>query len=201
MNKISISIRNVSSIFLFSIFLLVGGPAFADDDPKAAKQAKKVEKGYKAIVKKGKTNKEILLDYTSVDQIKREISYLSKMLLVLTEKDSYTLTSSSYSKPFIGGCFDQKLEGILLTCITPGSEAEAAGVLTGDLLIAVNDKSVVYSGEGDKKDFKSQFWTVTRQMKTGDPLKFTLIRAGETMDIKLKVGSIMHPGYRLEVKQ
>lgn len=195
---INLRLKNVSLLFLASILLSVSTSSFAED---TSKDKKAVEKGYKKVVKKSKSGKGGALDYTSVEEIKREISYLSKMLLIVTEKDSYTLTAPPYSKPFIGGCFDQKLEGILLTCITPGSQAEAAGVLTGDLLIAVNGQSVAYSGEGDKKEYKSHFWTMTRKMKTGDPLKFTLIRAGETMDISLKVGSIMHPGYTLEVKK
>lgn len=150
------------------------------------------------LVKKGDFGKP---PYKSVEEIKREISYLSKMLLEVTGEDEYKIEASAYVRPFIGGCFDQKPEGVLITCITPGYQAEKAGVQTGDLLLAINDESMALKADKDKKAEKGRFFDIVRSMKTNDKLRLTLLRSGEKRTIDLVVGSVIHPAYSLQVKK
>ena len=87
--------------------------------------------------------------------------------------------------------------GIELTCVTPGTQAEKSGLKTGDVVTRMNDKGLEQSGNLNKK--KKQYFSVVNNMKTGDVIKMTLVRAGETIEIDVTVGALEHPGYRLTV--
>jgi len=136
-------------------------------------------------------------DY-SEEAIKKEISYLAKKLLDMSGKDSYTVSSPAYKKPFLGVCSEVRDEGIEITCITPGSGAENGGLRTGDTITSINGQSLVNS---DLEKAKKAYWKRMHTMKTGEILEVDVIRANERMQLKLTVGTLDHPGYTLKINK
>jgi len=141
--------------------------------------------------------KEKECEWCDEESIKLEIGYMAKKLLDMSGKDSYQVEVKSYMKPFIGICTKMLENGIELTCVTPGTQAEKNGLKTGDVVTRMNDKGLEQSGNLNKK--KKQYFSVVNNMKTGDVIKMTLVRAGETIEIDVTVGALEHPGYRLTV--
>ena len=134
----------------------------------------------------------------SEEGILLEISFLSKKLLDMKGKDSYTVEQPAYTKAFIGICTDMNQEGVLLTCVTPGTEAEKAGLRTGDIITSINGEAVL----GDKtKESKSGYWNIVKNMKEGDVLKMQLIRKDKTLTMDVGVGHLSHPKYTLTIKK
>ena len=64
-------------------------------------------------------------------------------------------------------------DGLYITAVTKGSDAEAQGILPGDILTAVNGTTVVTTDEVN--DIKNQF-------KVGDKLHFSIWRDGEELE-------------------
>jgi predicted metalloprotease with PDZ domain len=82
---------------------------------------------------------------SSEEELRHEISYLAKELLDLSGEDSITVEQPAFMKPFIGICSELLPEGVKLTCITPGHNASKAGLMTGDLVISINDIDLIIS--------------------------------------------------------
>lgn len=135
---------------------------------------------------------------SSEAELKYEISFLAKKLLDISGEDSITVEQPAYMKPFIGICSSTSLEGVKLTCITPGHNAAKAGLKTGDLIIAINDIDVTGIR---RKGYSNAYYSVTKKMKTGDKLAMTLIRKGVEQVITVTVGAVSHPAYTLTVKK
>ena len=72
------------------------------------------------------------------EEIQKEIGFLAKKLLEISGKDTYRCDVESLSRPLIGICSDVSNRGVVLTCITPGSQADKAGLRTGDLIVKLN---------------------------------------------------------------
>lgn len=141
----------------------------------------------------------------SEEEIQWEISYLAKRMLDLKGSDSYVVEREAIDKPFIGICADMKKPGVAITCVTPDSQASKSGLKTGDLIVSINDISmaeqVSYPKMGEKGKGKPSYWSIVSSMKVGDSLDFELLRAGEPMNIKVTVGVLRHPAYRLEINK
>jgi len=134
----------------------------------------------------------------SEEGILLEISYLAKKLLDKSGKDSYTVKQPAYTKAFIGICTAINEQGVLLTCVTPGTEARKAGLLTGDIVTQINGRDV--PGEDSKKESKSAYWDIIKNMKVGDVLEFSLIRDGKPLKLDVGVGELTHPEFTLSIK-
>ena len=130
------------------------------------------------------------------EDIKREISYLSKKLLELKGEKQYVLTNPVYQRPYIGICFSGTKEGMLLTCVTPGHQAFKAGLKTGDVITHVNGVSLANS---DPAIVKKNYLSQTKNIQTGDVLAVQYIRTGENFQLDLTVGQLAHPAYKLEI--
>ncbi|MBX2848186.1 MAG: PDZ domain-containing protein [Acidiferrobacterales bacterium] len=129
----------------------------------------------------------------SEEEIMAEISYLADKLLALKGTESMSISSSPYTKPFVGVCSQVIPEGIELTCITPKSQADKDGLKTGDILTEINDTAMV-EGPG-----KHPYWPIINGMKVGDVLNIALLRAGEMQRIKVTVGELKKPGYECDI--
>ncbi|NND82010.1 MAG: PDZ domain-containing protein [Gammaproteobacteria bacterium] len=137
---------------------------------------------------------------SSEEDIKREVSYMAKKLLDMSGQDSYTVEQPPMVKPFIGICTGMKPEGIQLTCISPDSQAAKAGLKTGDLVLSMNGVSMASQAD-HKEAADSGYWSIVKKMKTGDVLKFKVLREGKQQDINVAVGSLSHPGYKLVISR
>lgn len=135
-------------------------------------------------------------DEWSEEHIKREISYLAKQLLDMSGKESVSVTSSGYTKPFIGICTEISQRGLKITCVTPGTQAQKSGLQTGDMVVKLNGLNLQNKDESRTK--KNYFGTVEK-MKTGDTIEFILDRDGKRMTLAVQVGSLSHPAYELTV--
>jgi predicted metalloprotease with PDZ domain len=131
---------------------------------------------------------------SSEEELRHEISYLAKELLDLSGEDSITVEQPAFMKPFIGICSELLPEGVKLTCITPGHNASKAGLMTGDLVISINDIDLTNSA-------KNNFYKITKSMRTGDKLTVKLMRYGKLQLVSVTVGAINHPAYTLIVKK
>lgn len=149
----------------------------------------------------GKDGKDKKSKKDSQAEIEWEISYLAKRMLDLKGVEYYVIERDGVTKPYIGICTEMKSPGVVLTCVTPDSQAYKSGLKTGDLVTSINDISMANqeSLPKDKKSKEPSYWNIVHNMKVGDQLKFDLLRAGEPVTISLKVGSLNHPTYRLEI--
>jgi len=138
-------------------------------------------------------------DEHAEDKIKLELSYLALKLLDLSGEDTYVVESDAVAKPYVGICMDMKKEGILLTCVTPDSGAAKAGLKTGDLIKSINGLSL--AKQDDKHNSKGNYWKIFGEMEIGDKLMVNVSRGDKELDIAVKVGSLSHPSYRLEIKK
>ncbi len=130
-----------------------------------------------------------------------EISYLAKKLLDMSGEDSYTAVQPAYTKAFIGICSSVEKTGVLLTCVTPGTEAEKAGLLTGDIITSMNGTTVPGGESKEDKKANSAYWNIFKNMKVGDVIKVTLIRDGKTLNLDVGVGELIHPKVTLKVEK
>lgn len=134
----------------------------------------------------------------SADDIKREITYLAKKLLDMSGKDSVTVDSPAFVKPFIGVCSEITPQGVKLTCVTPGTEAVKAGLLTGDIVVKMKGMSLVHE---DEKKTKEIFYGIVESMKTGERIELELLRDSELKKTMVNIGSVNHPAFVLKVNR
>lgn len=130
--------------------------------------------------------------------VKNEISYLAKKLLDMSGKDAYTVEYEAYDKPYIGICSEVNVEGVAITCITPGSQADKAGLKTGDTVSEINGINMRHK---DVMKTKKAYMHIVKSMKKGDVIAMKLNRAGKINEVKVTVGSMSHPAYKLEIKR
>ena len=83
--------------------------------------------------------------------------------------------------PFAGGGATVAIDGALVQQVGSGSPAEAAGVQAGDVITAVNGKSI--AGESD-------LLSALAATKPGAPLTLTLNRNGTTLTVHVRVGEM-----------
>ena len=134
----------------------------------------------------------------SEEGILLEISFLAKKLLDMTSQESYSVNQPAYTKAFIGICTSMTKQGVLLTCVTPGTEAEKAGLRTGDVLTQINGKRMPGI---ETKEAESAYWSSIKKMKVGDVLKVSLIRDKKTITMDVGVGELSHPKYTLTINK
>jgi len=130
--------------------------------------------------------------------IQNEISYLAKKLLDMSGEDSYTVEYPAHDKPLIGICSEINSAGILITCITPGSQADKAGLKTGDVVSEVN--GIDMRGKDTKRAMRA-FKNIVDTMKKGDVMPMKYKRGHKTSEITVTVGSISHPSYTLTINK
>lgn len=136
----------------------------------------------------------------SVDELKHEISFLAKKLLDKSGEDKITVKQAATRKPFVGVCPEPGAKGIKLACVTPGHGAADAGLETGDLVIAIDNVSMLGAKHG-KYSHDSPYHKVFDSLETGKKMIFTLLRNEKQMDIQVTVGSIEHPAYTLTISK
>ncbi|MGQ0586007.1 MAG: PDZ domain-containing protein [Gammaproteobacteria bacterium] len=73
---------------------------------------------------------------------------------------------------------DGEMRGVRLQAVTPGSGAEKAGLKAGDLLTAINGKSL--AAEGKKVSPQAKMKEVMRKLKAGDEAKVEFERDGRS---------------------
>lgn len=73
----------------------------------------------------------------------------------------------------------EQAAGLLLTAVQPGSAAEAAGLLLGDVLLSVEGQPVVTAGD---------LLPYLEEENIGRELGARVVRAGEVRDVRVKVG-------------
>jgi predicted metalloprotease with PDZ domain len=137
-------------------------------------------------------------DEYSEKHLTSEIGFLANKLLNLSGKDTYSIEVAPYEKPFIGICTDIKQQGLVLTCVTPGTQADKGGLKTGDIVTQIKGLNLV---NADDKRTKRAYYSVVETMKTGDVIPLTLSRNGELMQLDIEVGAVSHPGYSLKISK
>ncbi len=134
----------------------------------------------------------------SEDELKLEISFLAQKLLKMSGESEITVSQPSSDKPFLGICPKYVAQGIKLTCITPGQNAEAAGLKTGDIITAIDSVSTVNIKEKAKHD---AYHKIVDNWQSGDEFTFTVLRNSKTMTIDVTVGSMKHPAYTITISE
>ena len=69
-------------------------------------------------------------------------------------------------------------EGVYVTSVYDGSDAQAKGVVTGDIITAVNDTRVTSIDELNR---------VKNQFSAGDTVTLTIYRRGQYFDVEVKL--------------
>lgn len=136
--------------------------------------------------------------HSNEEELKYEISFLAKKLLDMSGKETITVSQEPYTKPFLGVCSAVTPGGVQLTCITPGHNAEAAGLRTGDLVVKIDDLKLMAPSTGDVK--KAYFGTIER-MKTGQKMTFTVYRGPDEKTVEVTVGELSQPGYTMTIRR
>lgn len=131
-------------------------------------------------------------------EIKNEISYLAQKLLDMSGKDTYTVESPAYMKPYLGVCSEISTKGVKITCVTPGSGAAKSGLKTGDILSEIDGVSMM---NDDVAKVKDAYYGAVKKMKTGEVMELTVFRGTETITLKATVGTISHPAYTLIISK
>lgn len=132
------------------------------------------------------------------DEIKYEISFLAKKLLDMSGEETITVNQDPIRKPFLGICSEITPGGVQLTCVTPGHNAKAAGLQTGDMVVELNGVNLVSSKMGE---IKEAYYHQLMNMKTGQSMLFKVYRGPEALEIPVTVGEINHPGYIMTIKR
>jgi S1-C subfamily serine protease len=70
--------------------------------------------------------------------------------------------------------------GAMVTSVSPGSPAEKAGIQSGDIIVAIDGKSILSAG---------QLRTRIGLMRVGTPVEITLLRNGSPVKAKAVIGS------------
>ncbi len=81
-----------------------------------------------------------------------------------------------------GGFFSQTLERVKVTKVLPGSPAEDAGLLVGDVIVTANKTPIRGSSSSDLS-------AILRGLKVGDHLRLEVDRSGETKAIDIVGGA------------
>lgn len=131
-------------------------------------------------------------------ELKYEISFLAKKLLDLSGEETMTVTQEPIRKAFLGICSEIRPGGIELTCVTPGHNAKAAGLQTGDVVIELNGVNFV---KAKTSELKEAYYKQLMTMKKGQKMAFKVYRASELLDIDVTVGEINQPGYTMTIKR
>jgi len=135
-------------------------------------------------------------EYHTEEEIKHEISFLAAKLLEISGKDTYFVESPARLLPFIGICTSISEEGIAITCVTPGSQAEKGGLVSGDIVTELNELSMLNE---DEVKTKRAYSDVFKTMKTGDDIKLKVQREDKILQLDLTVGSVDHPAFNCEI--
>jgi hypothetical protein len=78
------------------------------------------------------------------------------------------------------------LKGVFVKSVIPGSSAEGAGILSGDVLLSINGKEVNTPADGVK---------LVGTFKGGDVMKFELVRKGKTVKGESKFKTFPYEKY------
>ena len=133
-------------------------------------------------------------------ELRNEISFLAKKLLDMSGENELTIKQPSINKPYLGICGEPSHSGVLLTCVTPGHNAQKAGLKTGDVIISINGVSML-SQQAHKHDSANAYYKMMGAMKTDDILKLTLLRHGKERQKDVPVGKLSQPSYTLIIKR
>lgn len=133
-------------------------------------------------------------------ELRNEISFLAKKLLDMSGENELTIKQPSINKPYLGICGEPSHNGVLLTCVTPGHNAQKAGLKTGDVIISINGVSML-SQQAHKHDSANAYYKMMGAMKTDDILKLTLLRHGKERQKDVPVGKLSQPSYTLIIKR
>jgi len=147
---------------------------------------------------KGKMHSKMHKEYNYEEEIKHEISFLAKKLLDKSGKEQISLYQEPYTKPFLGICSNVVPGGIQLTCITPGHNAEAAGLRSGDMIVKINDTKMT---EPNTNNLKKVYFGMIEQMKAGEKMSFTVYRGPNEKTIDVTVGELSQPGYTMTIRR
>ena len=134
----------------------------------------------------------------SEDDIKREISFLAKKMLDISGEDSYALESPASTKPYIGICTSIDQQGMAITCVTPGSQADKSGLKTGDIVSKMNAVNLL---NDDASKSKHAYKEIINNMSIGEEIVFTVHRENQTLPITITVGSVSHPAYSCNISK
>lgn len=130
----------------------------------------------------GITNMKMMSSYSSIEGI----GFAIPSSTVKSVSDSLIRHGEVRGRPSLGltvGPVSQKAAefydlpyGLYVTAVSEGSDAEAKGVLAGDIVLKVNGEEV-YSTE--------DILSVKNQLEVGDSMNFTIWRDGETYDVDI----------------
>lgn len=91
-------------------------------------------------------------------------------------------------KPVVGFYAAQQGDKIIINTVAEGSSAEAAGLITGDEISAVDGQRIMYP-ELEKK---------IESLKEGDKIEFVIFRENKVLNVKLTLEKKKVPGYKIE---
>ena len=81
-------------------------------------------------------------------------------------------------QPFLGFGFEPAADGVLVTQVLPGSPADEAGLVSGDLITAINGDTVTADDITD----------AISALNVGDPVDLSVTRSDETVDLTATLG-------------
>ena len=84
-------------------------------------------------------------------------------------------TMTVYRKTYLGLNLEQ-LDGVLVSRVSANSAAGRAGIIEGDIIISINDKSIE-----TMRDYRNALYRI----KAGDELQFTVIRNGAEVNVSV----------------
>lgn len=132
----------------------------------------------------------------TIEDIEKEVSYLAKKLLELAGTEEYTIEKPPTSKAIIGACFEVTKSGINLTCITPGLSPQEEGLITGDVIVEINEINFVRE---NMESSQSALDKLVKNIKNGDILRMGYKVGSSVKYVDIEVRQLTSPGFTFKV--
>lgn len=190
-------IRTLNWLIVSALLSLAVVEAVAGDAGESAKKDEKFSKDYDKHSSKKHSKKHSEKSIKEME-LKSEIGFFAQKLLDVSGEDTLTISQEPFTKPFLGICGDPRAGGVKLTCITPGHNAEAAGLRTGDVVYQLDDIDFT---SPNARIVKKAYYDYLGKMKTGQVITFRVYRGSSKETIDVTVGKLSQPGYIMTIRR
>jgi membrane-associated protease RseP (regulator of RpoE activity) len=125
------------------------------------------------------TEKQLAEARERLDDAARDVAELSRQLYGGRDRDVVRLAHARHRGAMLGiniGESQAREDGVEVMGVSPGGAAERAGLRTGDVIVAVNDKALAKSGE---RSPSRELVAFMRGVEPGQVVKVEYLRAGK----------------------